>query len=552
MDILSDVRKAIKCTEEKDYKQAEKIYLSILTQDENNAVILSFLGLLYLNMCSFKKAEKFLERSNNIQHNNATIEGLGLVKYYLSEFSKASEYLEIAVKTNNNFDLYNKLVKSLQEIRLYSKAYQYALECYNKYPLKKEALSNLAMSCIGGGRLKEALGYAERMIKQYPKYDMAWYIFGLMNEILYHNDTVAGECYKNMIKCGNKAAGYYNLAVNSSKRHNHDKALYYLKKYSKYDSDSADLNFLKSTQYFFKRQFKCAYKHYALKEKNTTSFNRASLLKNLWDGKTYKTETLLVFCDQGIGDKFMFSRYLPFLTNKFKRIKVYIDKSVITIFKRSFKQYKNIEFIPFKIRFPHYDKSVVLSNLPYYLKMSDLNNIPYASCYLEADEKKVQSYKQHYFNNDKLKVGICWEAGAAGWREQLNRTLNISMFESLFDIENVQYYSLQVKPSLDNYKQYPDLIDLGSTFKNFDDTAAALKNLDLLVTVDTSVAHLAGALGVKTFMLLPYCPDWRWFDNDKTTEWYDSVRIFKQKQPIMWDDVIQGIVDEVTKEVNSH
>ncbi|MCM1265395.1 MAG: hypothetical protein NC200_04270 [Candidatus Gastranaerophilales bacterium] len=546
MDILTEVKIAIKCTEEKEYKKAEKIYLNILKLDENNAIILSFLGLLYMNMRLFKKAKKYLLKSYELKDNNATVEGLGLVCYYLGEYAKACKYLEIAIKTNKSFDIYDKLIQSLQETKSFSKSYEYALECYSKYPLKKEALSNLAMSSISVGRLKETQNYAEQLVKKYPKYDMAWYLLGLINEMLYHNDVFAEECYKKILKCGNKALGYYNLIVNSSKQQKYDKALYYIKKYSKYDSCSADMNFILSTVYFFKRKFKRAYKHYALKEKNSQHFNKASLLKNIWDGKKYKDETLLVYCDQGIGDYIMFSRYLPFLEKKFKRIKVYTNKSVLKLFKRSFKQCKNMEFLPFKVRFPHYDKSAILSNLPYYLKMS-LDNIPSTSGYMLADNKKIEAYHEKYFNNDKLKVGLCWEAGAAGWREQLNRTLNISMFESLFDVEHVQFYSLQVKPSLDNYKNYDCLVDLGSTFKNFDDTAAALKNLDIVVTVDTSVAHLAGALGVKTFMLLPYCPDWRWFDCEHDTDWYDSVRIFKQKGTIFWDDEISKIKTEIIK-----
>ena len=132
-------------------------------------------------------------------------------------------------------------------------------------------------------------------------------------------------------------------------------------------------------------------------------------------------------------------------------------------------------------------------------------------------------------------------------REQINRTLNISLFDSILNKKDIQFYSLQVKPSLDNYKQYSGMIDLGKTFNDFDDTAAAIKNLDVVITVDTSVAHLAGAMGVNTFMLLPYCPDWRWFDNDKHTEWYDSVKIFKQKDTVSWSDVIENINNELSK-----
>lgn len=108
-------------------------------------------------------------------------------------------------------------------------------------------------------------------------------------------------------------------------------------------------------------------------------------------------------------------------------------------------------------------------------------------------------------------------------------------------MDKASVYSFQVNPSMDNYKNYSNLIELGSSFKDFSDTAAALKNLDIMITVDTSVAHLSGALGVKTILILPYCPDWRWFDNTEKTEWYESIRIFKQCQNESWESVFERI-----------
>ena len=98
---------------------------------------------------------------------------------------------------------------------------------------------------------------------------------------------------------------------------------------------------------------------------------------------------------------------------------------------------------------------------------------------------------------------------------------------------------------MDNYKDYAELIDLAKDFENFDDTAGALCNMDLLITVDTAIAHLAGALGVKTYILLPYYPDWRWFDNEKKTEWYDSVTLFRQQDPKTWEDVFKQLEKDV-------
>ena len=91
-------------------------------------------------------------------------------------------------------------------------------------------------------------------------------------------------------------------------------------------------------------------------------------------------------------------------------------------------------------------------------------------------------------------------------------------------------------------ERYPQMINLAKDFKDFESTAKAMKNMDIIISVDTSVAHLAGALGVKTYLLLPYSNDWRWFDDTKTTPWYNSVEIFKQTDPISWEKPIEDII----------
>ncbi len=546
MDLVTEVKRAVEFTKNNEFVKAERIYKTLLKDNKDNPLILSFLGLLYLNMGLYKKAEKYLTLAYQLQHNFAVAEGLALTKYYLSKETESIKYFEEVIDKTKSFDVFDKYVNILLNNFKHTKALTYAKKCYELFPLKKESILNLVYSYMHVGEFKEAFSLCEQLVKQYPKYGEGWLKLGLIYEVYLHDEKVAKMCYQNVLKYGDKEAAYYNLAVNANKTGDYDKALEYLKKLKKTSNIEESFNFSMAVTYFKKRMFKKAYQYYVKKEQDL--FEKDSLvhqLKRLWDGKVYKDEILLIFCDQGVGDCIMFARYIPYVANKFKRVKVLVRKSIVGLYKRSFKGLKNVEFYTKGKRFPHYDKSVVLSNLPYYLKMP-LNNIPSSKGYMIADAEKISEYQKRMQSNS-FKVGICWEAGSAGWRELLNRTLNVSFYESFFNIKNIQFYSLQVNPSLDNYKKYSGLIDLGTSFKDFDDTAGAIKNLDLVITVDTSVAHLAGALGVKTFMLLPYCPDWRWFDNDNKTEWYDSIKIFKQKNTMSWDDVIDKIEKELYK-----
>ena len=97
--------------------------------------------------------------------------------------------------------------------------------------------------------------------------------------------------------------------------------------------------------------------------------------------------------------------------------------------------------------------------------------------------------------------------------------------------------------NLDNGSE--DIINLSSQIQDYYDTAGFLQSLDVLITIDSSIAHMAGALGVKTFLLLPCTAEWRWFNDTETTSWYNSIRIFKQKSPAIWDDVIERVKVEL-------
>lgn len=551
MEIVEQIKQAVSYTKQKEFKKAEKIYLELLKTSPENVSVLSFLGLLYFNIENYKKAEKYLEKSYKITPSKTIVSYIGLSKFVLTKFSSAIFYLEEAINEKPAFELYHALISSLVNIKDFHKAYKYSLEAHKKYPTDEKLLYNLGYSSLQIGLFKESEQYCKKLLRLNPKYPNGWFLNGLQAETLYGNEKLARESYQLMIKYGDKTGGYINLAISYAKdKKTHPKAYYYLKKIKKIMPDKKGLNFLFASYYLSNKQFKKGYKYYVNADRNSQDdIDWYSMFKHPWTGGNYKAETLFVYGDQGIGDQIQFSRYLPFLERRFKQIKVMVAEPLYELFKRSYAKYKKIKFYPNNkdFKFPRYDKSVMLASCIYYLNKG-FKNIPATNGYIIADKNKTEEYKTKYFNTTNKKIGICWEAGAANLREQLHRTLNIELFEDIINLKNTNVYSFQVNPSLDNYKKYKNLINLGNTFKSFDDTSSALKNLDILITVDTSVAHLAGALGVKTYLILPYCADWRWFGNNKTTEWYDSVTIFKQTNNDSWDNVFIDILNCLSKE----
>ena len=278
--------------------------------------------------------------------------------------------------------------------------------------------------------------------------------------------------------------------------------------------------------YLTQKKFKEGYDLFFRRDKSKFK----DLSNNFWKPGDKIDDEINIICDQGYGDHIMFVRYLPFL--KDKKITVGCRESLRKLFS---KNYAEADFIPHEELNPD-NQTLFITDLAYALNM-DFDNIPFAEGYLNAEKAVIE--------NSKPKVGFCWEAGSAGIRTMINRTINIKFFEKMLDLENIQVYSFQVDDTLDGNGRYPQMINLAKDFKNFSDTASALKAMDVVVTVDTSVAHLAGALGVKTYLMLPYAADWRWFRDTKTTPWYRSVEIFKQQDCISWEKEINEIVENL-------
>jgi hypothetical protein len=226
----------------------------------------------------------------------------------------------------------------------------------------------------------------------------------------------------------------------------------------------------------------------------------------------------------------------------------------LSLFKHNFEteKYPNLEIVSVEERVK-FNKYALMTDLPYLLHKT-FHNIPSEESYIEASERNVELIRKNVFAKDKnLKIGLCWRAKGMGLRDAVYRTIDAPYyFKPIMDLPNVSYYSFQFGDIFDMCKKYPQITDLTNHINDFADTAGALKNIDILITVDTALAHLAGAMGIKTYLLLCHAPDWRWFDNDKKTEWYPSVTIIKQQDRKTWEDVSEKLTKYIKKEVKEY
>jgi hypothetical protein len=200
--------------------------------------------------------------------------------------------------------------------------------------------------------------------------------------------------------------------------------------------------------------------------------------------------------------------------------------------------------LPMGSALPEFDVRAPLLSLPR-LFGTTLATVPATIPYLFADEQLVEHWGRELKSVQAFKIGIAWQ-GNPKHREDRLRSIPLSQFASLAQLEGVMLYSLQKGAGSEQLhplaKQF-SLIDLGrkldETSGPFMDTAGVMKNLDLVITCDTAIAHLAGGLGVPVWVALPFAPDWRWLLGRQDSPWYPTMRLFRQSQRGKWEDVFQ-------------
>jgi hypothetical protein len=188
-----------------------------------------------------------------------------------------------------------------------------------------------------------------------------------------------------------------------------------------------------------------------------------------------------------------------------------------------------------------------------------VETIPSFESYLSAEKNKSLVWKRILGEKNRFRVGLVWSGGIRPFMEETSvtekKSIALKNFEMLKEVD-VEFYSLQkgIEPEkelndlTDNNWAGPALINYTEKIKDFSDTAAFIDSLDLVISVCTSVAHLSGALGKKTWILIPYNPCWRWFDDQSdVSRWYPSVRLFRQSKINDWQDVIKEVCEELKK-----
>ena len=264
----------------------------------------------------------------------------------------------------------------------------------------------------------------------------------------------------------------------------------------------------------------------------------------LWLGKEpLAGKTILLHAEQGLGDTIQFCRYTKQVATLGARVVLEVQPALKSLL-------QGLEGVSLVIgtgdRLPDFDYHCPLMSLPLAFQ-ADLSNIT-AAAYLQSESVKRQQWQGRLGPASKTRIGLVW-SGATGHKNDRNRSLSLKQIAQLIGDE-AQYHCLQkeLRPAdRDVLANTPGIEFLGDSLKDFSDTAALVQQMDLVITVDTSVAHLAGAMGKEVWILLPFSPDWRWLLGRSDSPWYGSARLFRQTALGDWAGVLGQVQEALTK-----
>ncbi len=264
----------------------------------------------------------------------------------------------------------------------------------------------------------------------------------------------------------------------------------------------------------------------------------------IWDGSPLAGRHLLVSAEQGFGDTIQFARYLRKIDRNGGRVTLHCPSAL----HRLFAGISDIDALTDSAAAaPKADVQVPIMSLARIFN-TRLKTIPSEVPYLGPGPRHLQK-RSAVESFGGPKIGLVW-SGNPGHRNDANRSIALSTLATVVDACPVPLYSLQKGPAarqIDASAMNERLIDVGSTFSDFADTAAVLSRLDLLITVDTAAAHLAGALAVPVWILLPFAPDWRWLTGRSDSPWYPTMRVFRQPAPGRWEPVIDQVASRIRR-----
>ena len=429
----------------------------------------------------------------------------------------------------------------------YSKARTYYERSLLTDPANADSLQGLAEICQAEERYQEAIEIYEKILSLEPGRVSATNMLGTAYQCLERLDE-ASDCYRQaLLAAPENPTILNNLGVVLTSQGYLDEAVAVYRQLLQIDPDYGEGHWNYSVALLASGAYQEGWREFEWRFRKPNPVPVRKFSQPRWDGKALEGKTVLLHAEQGFGDTIQFVRYVPLVASRGGKVIVECQVAALKQLLLSVDGVADVVVAGEVL--PNFDCHLPLMSLPY-LFGTDLETIPGIVPYLTAPADKVDAWRQRLGISKKMRVGLVWFAKQS---QVLNRKRScpLRMFAPLWSVPNVEFYTLQIGVGTDQLEDFSsdfNITDLTSLIDDFADTAAFMANLDLVISIDTAVAHLAGALGVNTWVVLPHVAEWRWLSGRDDSPWYPSMRLFRQPSVGDWGALMGSVADTLQVE----
>jgi len=571
-DILASAQSAF---DTGDHARAEEILRQVLEAQPKVAAAWKLRGLNALKYGRDDDSKTFLEQSLRLNAEDAgTLFHLGNACLRDSEFTRAIELFERSValradipETHNNLsaalrfagrpsDAEAAAQQALQLDQGYGEAannlglalcdlsrYPEAVRCFERAieinPENLEALNNLGVALDAEGEVERARDIFERALSLHPENIDAKINLGNLLRKTGRLEDAAAQYSEALDQSPGDLRAYANLGLTLINKNQPEDAVALYEKALALAPDTPDIQMSLGIAQLMLGDYESGWRNYEARwQAPSFTARRRTFTGTPWTGQSLAGKSILVYAEQGFGDTIQFARYLPLIAEQAGKVVFECQKTL----KQLCTSLDGVSQLVVRGHpLPKTDFYIPLMSLPF--RMSEtVGHVPVAGRYFNSESARMDAFRQR-LQSTKPAVGLVW-SGNPDRQDDWMRSCPAGAMRPLLDQTSCEFVSLQFGASA---KDLPaETLDFGAECRDFADTAAAIDALDLVITVDTATAHLAGALGKDVWVMLGHHADWRYLMRRTDSPWYPSMRLYRQEKLGEWDSVVQACARDLS------
>lgn len=580
-DLLTE---AFESYNKKDFEGSKNSYLEILKIDESNSEAMANLGVIYKALGENKKSyEYYVKAINSNPNNSMTYNNLGNLLKDTNNYKAALKVYSDAIKVNpKNAHSYNNIGMLFERVNDNNRAIKAYKDAIRVNPKFDKAVNNIGVILYKQNKFEQAIEIFKIALKIKPDYfELYSNIGACFNKLKEYDKAIesldlaikknpknsgaytnlgnvynklkdykkAAKLHEESIKLDpNGANAYSNLGTSYKYLGQTSKAISSYKNAIEIDPNFANAHFDLSTMYLAKGDFENGWKEYEWRFNKDEMKGHIYKFKDIFSKPRFtgkedvSGKMVLLHSEQGFGDSIQLIRFITLFKEKFNCKIALKCRDELT---ELFKCIAEIDILTSRSEnTPEFDYQLSIMSMPYILNIKSFNEFPNKFPYLVSSKNDEIDIKKE---KKKINIGICWSASVTSESYE-ERVLELKRFLPIINNDKINVYNLQLGPDRKEIKDLGienTLIDLTPKLTDFSKTAALINQLDLVVSSDTSVVHLSGALNIPTWVLVPKIPDWRWQNKGNKSQWYPSIELFRQKSLSNWDSVFQSVYDKL-------